>query len=126
MRGKDLLSRALGIGILGFLAALLFSSAAEAACEECHRPWLTPWNTWCVPVSGDDVGATLCHDEVTLVSITCQEDGNACQVITVIGGGGGSGTGSGGGTSNPCQTSGFCPAECFTCSGGGGGGIPAG
>jgi hypothetical protein len=123
---RRVLGHTVGIITLCLLGALFLPNSA-GACEECHTPWFTPWNSWCRPVSGDEVGVTLCKDETTLINTTCQEYGNACQVITVIGGGGGDGTGGGsGGGSNPCQTSGFCPAECFSCGGGGGGGIPAG
>lgn len=36
------------------------------------------------------------------------------------GGGGGGGDGDGGGGGGACGSTGFCPAECFTCPGGGG------
>lgn len=46
----------------------------------------------------------------------CWTNGQAC----TNGGGGGGGGGTGGGGSNTCTTTGFCPAQCFSCSGGGG------
>ncbi len=47
----------------------------------------------------------------------CRFSGGAC-LNPYFEGGGGAGGGSGGGGN--CHTTGACPAECFTCSGGGG------
>lgn len=45
----------------------------------------------------------------------CSITGGACLNPDYGGGGGGGGTGGGGN----CNTSGFCPAECFSCGGSG-------
>jgi hypothetical protein len=51
-------------------------------------------------------------------------DGPACwtnaQACTNGGDGGGGVGGTGGGGNSTCTTAGFCPAQCFSCSGGGG------
>lgn len=61
----------------------------------------------------------ICYEDDTLPwpdGPTCWTNGQAC----TNGGDGGAGTGgAGGGGSNPCATNGFCPAQCFSCSGGG-------
>ncbi|HEX6904299.1 MAG TPA: hypothetical protein VF789_31610 [Thermoanaerobaculia bacterium] len=91
------------------------------ACEVCGRSsWLTPWNYLCRPAKDKETGATGCTDNYEPVSNTtsCFESGDYCTVIIVNGGG--TGGGGGGEEENPCQTSNFCPAECFSCSGGGG------
>ena len=59
-----------------------------------------------------------CREESFGLETFCYESGSACYGITVGGGGGGGGTGGGGG--GCASTGGFCPAECFSCSGGGG------
>ena len=86
---------------------------------------------YCRPVSPTGMGAT-CHQvgdgdngdgwQCTQVNDLPWPDGPACYTNNDpchnvdVGGGGG-----GGSSSSPtCQTSGFCPAECFSCSGGGG------
>ena len=62
----------------------------------------------------------ICYEDDTLPwpdGPTCWTNGQAC----TNGGTGGGGTGgSSGGGSNPCATTGFCPSQCFSCSGGGG------
>lgn len=42
----------------------------------------------------------------------CTTSGGACYNVSVNGGSGGTGG------SQTCQTTGFCPAECFSCDGG--------
>lgn len=116
--GKHLLLLA-SVAALGFLVA---PAKATAACEKCVDRWqviLSGGQSWCVPVKEDETGATLCTDGVTAIGGSwCSESGTFCNSITV-GGGGGGGT-VGGGGSNSCQTTGYCPPECFSCSGSGG------
>ena len=52
----------------------------------------------------------------------CVFSGNFCTIIDVGGGGGGAGGGSGSGGGGTCAGGAAgCPAECFSCGGGGGG-----
>lgn len=104
--------RALG-GLTVALCGLLTLPAATA-CEIC-RDFFTDLS--CGPVFQGETGYTEC--EPSGESSSCEVSGDFCSVITVDGGGGGGGTGGGGGD-NPCETLSFCPAECFSCGGGGG------
>lgn len=115
-----------GVALLALLGMAQASPAA--ACEYCFWTWINPTRSYCKIVVEGQVGVTSCENVVSRLGDSfCEESGNACGVVNVpIGGGGGGGSaGSGGGGSNPCQTAGFCPAQCFNCSGGGGGGVPA-
>lgn len=106
-------SAALTIALVTFLLPL-----AASACQECFAHFD---DEWCQPVRQGDTGYTICFSPEE-ASCCCSVAGNFCADITVNGGGNGSG-GSGG--SNVCETTGFCPAECFSCAGGSGGGRPA-
>ncbi len=120
MRGSSRLRVVLFGGIILFSQAVL--SGRADACEVCGRSsWLTPWNYLCRPAQDKETGTTGCTNSYEPVSNTtsCSESGDYCTVI-IVNGGGGTGGGGGGGEENPCQTSSFCPAECFSCSGGGG------
>lgn len=90
-----------------------------AGCEICKvNLFLGP--APCRSVTEDEVGSTICQDQYDPIGgFTCEESGTFCSGITV-GGGGGRAGGGGGTGGNPCQTSSFCPASCFSCSGGGG------
>jgi hypothetical protein len=112
---------------LTFAALLLFSAgwwrASAATYYGCYI---------CKPVAPVGTGATCRHvsDSQTGDGWKCEEindlpwpDGPLCSVeggpcYNVDGGGGGGGGGTGGGET--CQTTSFCPAECFSCSGGAG------
>jgi hypothetical protein len=112
------------------IASSLVHPEVVDACQICVRSnWLTPWNRLCRPVEDRESGTTTCETKIEPASglIYCHEGGDFCAVIDVFGGGGTGGGGTGGGGTNPCQTTGFCPAECFSCSGGGSGGgtLPA-
>lgn len=88
-----------------------FSPTALGACEVCFANINGIFT--CGPASPNEVGFTLCAPLAT----RCQVGGDFCSVIDA-GGGGSGGSGGGGGA---CQGgSGGCPAECFSCSGGGG------
>lgn len=105
---------------LAALAILMAVPQAGSACERCTSGWqvvLSGGQSWCRPVTGDEVGSTLCTDSTTAIGgAYCSESGNFCNAISVGSGGGGSTGGSGGGAS--CSYQGYCPAECFSCGGG--------
>ena len=120
------MNRSSGIRVALFgaivLASQMISPEVAGACEVCARSsWLTPWNYLCRPVQDRETGATECTNDYEPFSnvTSCFESGDYCTII-VVDGGGGTGGGGGGGEENPCETSNFCPAECFSCSGGGG------
>lgn len=114
----------IGAGLLVILG--LTAPQTAEACELCYWSWLNPSRSYCKIVQEGQTGTTRCDTFVgNLGDSYCTEGGDFCSVITAGGGGGGGGSAGGGGGTNPCQTSGFCPAECFTCGGGGGGGRPA-
>ena len=96
--------------------AFLMIPGELLACEICTNPVFTDGMSWCRPVRQEETGYTICRDEVTVLGTYCMEEsGIFCSVVDAGGGGGGSNAGGGG--TNPCQTSGFCPAQCFSCSG---------
>jgi hypothetical protein len=101
--------------------ALVLLPQTGAACERCSSNWeviLSGGQSWCHPVTGDEVGSTICTSGTTAIGGSyCSESGNFCNSITIGGGGGGGGTGGGGGGSS-CSYQGYCPAECFSCGGG--------
>jgi hypothetical protein len=117
MRTRSTLLLCLSIG-----SALVLPRAAAAACEQCKlSPFPFSYNQWCVEVYDPETGVTACTDGLDPLtgSLWCFEEGNACSVVNVGGGGGGTGGGGGGGGGS-CNTAGYCPAECFSCGGGGG------
>jgi hypothetical protein len=116
MRNLVPLRLLLVLGALGFFFWALPQPAAS--CEICEYKFFLGFK--CRPVTEKEVGSTICTGTYSPVGgYTCEESGTFCTGITVDGGGGG-GTGSGGGDGSSCQTSGFCPAACFSCGGGGG------
>lgn len=119
--GKHLLLLA-SVAALGFLAV---PAKAAAQCEKCASRWESIFSggqSWCKPVLSEETGVTRCDSGVTVIGgAWCREEGTYCTAITVDGGGGGGGGGdTGGGGGSSCQTTGFCPPECFSCSGSGG------
>lgn len=112
--------RVLWVVMVGLLAVGPLATSARA-CEECD--WTITVhlanNAYCRSVGPNEVGSTHCNlifDPLT-PSIDCYESGSFCSTITVTGGGGG--TGGGGTSGGGCGGSGFCPASCFSCGGGG-------
>lgn len=104
------------LSLLGVFVLMLLLSREAQACEICKYVFFFGYQP-CRAVSGDEVGATTCTNLYDVWSgFSCQESGTYCSNITV--GGGGSGGGSGGGWGGGCSSNGFCPAECFTCTGG--------
>ncbi|HBL26171.1 MAG TPA: hypothetical protein DD490_04975 [Acidobacteria bacterium] len=110
------------IGGIAVACGLLLGSSTEvAACATCEI-FSFPGNSWyCDPVMEGETGAEFCQTVYDYFSAKydCHESGNFCSDINA-GGGGSGGSGSGGGGGSSCNTAGFCSAECFTCSGGGG------
>jgi hypothetical protein len=103
------------------LAAL--ESAAWAWCGTCQvcreRNHITIPADFCGVANGED-GSMCCDEFDTGVGTLCGESGSACYGIIVDGGGGDSGGGGSGGGGGCSYQTGWCPAECFTCGGGGG------
>jgi hypothetical protein len=117
MRAPARIHLLLPLAILGLFFWTLPQPAA--GCEICKPNFFLGFVP-CRAVAEDEVGATVCQDQYDPIGgFTCEESGTFCTGITVSGGGGGGNGGSGGG-SGSCQTSGFCPAFCFSCGGGGG------
>jgi hypothetical protein len=104
--------------VLSALALFWILPQPAVSCEICQYKFFLGFS--CHPVTQNEVGSTICQLEYSpFGGTTCTESGNFCSGITV---GGGDGSGSGGGDGGTCQTSGgFCPAACFSCTGGGGG-----
>lgn len=103
------------------ITALSFLPSQEAsACEICKYAFFLGYVP-CRPVTGEEVGATICTGSYSAwTGYSCQESGTFCSNISVGGGGGsGGGSGGGGGGGGGCTGGGFCPAECFSCNGGG-------
>lgn len=94
--------------VLALLPAPVF-----AECQECFKFFD---DEWCQPVQGGRSGFTDCTSPEE-ASCCCRIRGNPCTSGGGTGGGGGGGWGGGGGA---CSSTGFCPAECFSCGGGGG------
>jgi hypothetical protein len=100
--------------VLGFVTP----PRPASACELCKYNIFLGYSP-CRPVGPDEVGSTVCTDSYDpLGGFSCEESGTFCSSITA---GGGGGAGGAGGDGSACHTSGFCPAQCFSCSGGGGG-----
>lgn len=113
------------LALLTMLSTPGLATAQAVNCEICKYTFFLGYSPCHTPAENES-GTTICKDVYTVLDgFHCEEDGNACGVITVHGGGsGGSGGGGSAGGTDPCATTGFCPAECFSC-GGGGGGRPA-
>ena len=70
-------------------------------------------DSYCKPVGHEQAGdGTRCEEDP--LGPWCSMKPDPCYNVDVNGGGGGSGGGGG-----ACTTTGFCPAECFSCSSGG-------
>jgi hypothetical protein len=103
--------------VLGALGLFWVLPQPAMGCEICEYKFFVGFK--CRPVAQNEVGSTNCQLSYSpFGGTTCEESGTYCSSI-IVGGGGGTG-GSGGGDGGSCQTSGFCPAACFSCSGSGG------
>lgn len=108
------------VGLRVFVVLLLVGAqgAAWADCGTCQvckkRERFTIANDICLVADGEN-GSMCCSQDSFGLAHYCTESGSACYGIIVGGGGGGGGTGSGG--SSCTYQSGWCPAECMSCSG---------
>lgn len=89
------------------------ASAAPFPCNECT--YIVFNGEVCDAVEAEEKGRTDCNS-----TARCILSGSECTGPSSGGGGGGGGGDDTGGGGAGCNTTGFCPAECFTCSGGGG------
>jgi len=105
------------LALAGLILAAFTSTSAQAyECEICKLSFTG--NSWCRGVQEMETGVTQCENHVANIGGSyCTEDGNACSWVNAVGGGGGGTGGWGGG--GGCTATGFCPAECFSCGGGG-------
>lgn len=87
------------------------------ACQTCEKETaITISRDFCRLANGED-GYTCCRQDSFGLETFCVYGGSACYGISVGGGGGGGGTGGVGGGGCSYQN-GWCPAECWSCSGG--------
>jgi hypothetical protein len=101
------------IGAAIILVVLPAPTFAEA-CQECFKLFD---DEWCNDAPSGVSGFTICTSPEE-ASCCCKFSGSPCTGGSGgSGGGGGGGWGGGGGA---CSGTGFCPAECFSCGGGGG------
>lgn len=108
--------------VLLLMSSLFVTESALAVtyegCFICEYSGITGISQICDQVSdGETGGGWRCKETFDLVGSKCQLEGSACYHITV-------GDGGGGGGDDPCSErgpGGVCPAECFSCGGGGGG-----
>jgi len=97
---------------------LVVPSQAEA-CSICNFYFILGFAPYRA-TKENEVGSTGCTNYYDpFAGFYCEESGDFCSTISVVGGGGG-GTGGGGGGGDACASTRFCPAECFSCEGGGG------
>jgi len=105
------------LALAGFIVLTTLALPAEA-CQVCRQSFLSH-NSWCRPVEQEETGATQCTNFPSNTGGSyCSEGGTFCTWVN-SGGGGTGGGGVGGGGGNGCAPTGFCPAECFSCGGGG-------
>jgi hypothetical protein len=100
-------------GVIAFVLATILwavSPVVAAACQDCFGN--IQGIATCGPVRDGATGFTVCSS----VTTECVVGGSFCTEIDVHGGGSG-GSGGGGGACH--GGAGGCPAECFSCSGGG-------
>jgi hypothetical protein len=99
----------------GFVVAVfvLLVPQSAVACDKCVQFFD---DESCTTAGPGEIGNTICEVPEE-ASCCCKYKGETC---TGGSGGSGSGGGTGGGGGNQCATTGFCPAECFSCGGGGG------
>jgi hypothetical protein len=118
MNKFSLIRRLALFGVCSLCCSLLLPSVAEG-CELCYSSLINPTRSYCRQVNELETGVTNCVTYVdNLGGSSCSESGTYCSYVNA--GGGGSGGSGGGGGGNGCSTAGFCPAECFSCGGGGG------
>jgi hypothetical protein len=110
---------------LCFLLFLMLPGTASAStsyygCYTCEYRGIVGIGETCRQVAPDSWGdGWICYEDNSMpwpAGPECWTNGQACYNIVTGGNGGSGGGGTGGGQT--CQTSGFCPAECFSCGGG--------
>ena len=111
--------------VLTVLVGLMVVAAEDtgwALCDTCQvckqRTNITIPSDYCAAANNEN-GSLCCSEFDSGAGRYCSEYGSACYGI-VVGGGGTGGSGGGGGGSCTYQ-GGWCPAECMSCGGGGGG-----
>lgn len=97
------------------VAAIVFTALPTPASAECEICFKFFDDEWCYPAKSGESGVTSCTNPEE-ASCCCNMGGQPCTGGAGGSGGGGGGWGGGGGA---CSGSGFCPAECFSCGGGG-------
>jgi hypothetical protein len=94
--------------------------ASCGTCQVCKQSTnITLPRDYC-KVANNEAGSMCCAEFDTGVGTYCSESGSACYGIIVGGGGGGTGGTAGGSGSTCSYVNGWCPAECWSCGGGGG------
>lgn len=102
------------IPFLAFAALFLIALAVPVPAKACYDCDINlAGREICRLVFDGETGQLNC----VIQSNQCSLSGTFCSIINVGGGGGGGTTGGGGGCTT---TNGSCPAECFSCTGGGG------
>lgn len=104
------------LGVLMFFGAQGTGWATCGVCQVCQIDTnVTLSRDFCRLASNED-GSMCCTEQSFGVQTYCTESGTLCYGV-IVGGGGGGGTG--GGAGGGCRyQNGWCPAECWSCSGG--------
>ena len=121
---RSMMSKGSGFAA-GFWILLLLVAAGNLSgmtyygCMKCNNNSLVGFGGYCVSVGHEQHGdGTRCDQINTGLpwpnNTDCSIGGSPCYNEVVTDGGGGGGGGS------ACGTTGFCPAECFSCAGSGG------
>lgn len=108
-----------GLSIFALLMLLAVPGlwAECGTCQTCEeKTAITIRRDYCRVANAED-GYTCCRQESFGMETWCAFGGSACYGISV-GGGGGGGGGTGGGGGSCSYQNGWCPAECWSCSGG--------
>lgn len=113
------------VAVLSLLFLFAASGSASAVtyygCFYCRPVALTGMGATCRQVgdgaNGEGWQCTELYDLPWPDGPECYTNNDPCHNVNVNGGGGG---GIGSGSGQACQTTGFCPAECYSCSGGNG------
>jgi hypothetical protein len=112
-----LIALCLAFGLPGAVSA----TATLIGCFTCSYAHITGMGQICKSAGCEHEGdGWECYEDNSLPwpdGPECSTNGQACYETCAGGGDGGSGGGGGG---SSCGGSGFCPAECFSCGGGGG------
>lgn len=91
-------------------------------CQVCQTDTNVTFARDFCRIASSENGSMCCSEQAIGPQTFCSESGTPCYGIVVGDGGGWGGSGGGGGNNCGLQN-GWCPAECWSCSGGGGGGV---